>query len=65
MPNNTHVKSLPGNPYDGHTLETVIPDMEALIGNIIERLLADKGYRGTMPRLITSSGCSRQYRNGG
>src|SRR6201993_4883838 len=42
----THVKSLPGNPYDGHTLETVIPDMEALIGNIIERLLADKGYRG-------------------
>ena len=40
------MKSLPGNPYDGHTLETVIPDMEALIGNIIERLLADKGYRG-------------------
>jgi|SRR5271166_5680026 len=36
----------PGNPYDGHTLETVIPDIEALIGNIIERLLADKGYRG-------------------
>jgi IS5 family transposase len=42
----THVKSLPGNPYDGHTLATVIPDMEALIGNIIVRLLADKGYRG-------------------
>jgi len=40
------VKALPGNPYDGHTLATVIPDMEALIGNIIERLLADKGYRG-------------------
>src|SRR5262244_526440 len=42
----THVKALPGNPYDGHTLATVIPDMEALIGNTIERLLADKGYRG-------------------
>jgi IS5 family transposase len=42
----THVKALPGNPYDGHTLNTVIPDMEALIGNTIERLLADKGYRG-------------------
>ena len=40
------MKALPGNPYDGHTLATVIPDMEALIGNIIERLLADKGYRG-------------------
>jgi IS5 family transposase len=42
----THVKALPGNPYDGHTLKTVIPDMEALIGNIIERLVLDKGYRG-------------------
>ena len=42
----THVKALPGNPYDGHTLATVIPDMEALIGNTIERILADKGYRG-------------------
>jgi IS5 family transposase len=42
----THAKALPGNPYDGHTLATVIPDMEALIGNTIERILADKGYRG-------------------
>jgi transposase, IS5 family len=42
----THAKALPGNPYDGHTLKTVIPDMEALIGNIIERLVLDKGYRG-------------------
>jgi IS5 family transposase len=41
-----HVKALPGNPYDGHTLATVIPEMEALIGNTIERILADKGYRG-------------------
>lgn len=41
-----HVKALPGNPYDGHTLASVIPEMEALIGNTIERILADKGYRG-------------------
>jgi hypothetical protein len=40
------VKALPGNPYDGHTLAMVIPDMEALVGNTIERILADKGYRG-------------------
>ena len=40
------MKALPGNPYDGHTLATVIPEMEALIGNTIERILADKGYRG-------------------
>ncbi|MGB8364972.1 MAG: IS5 family transposase [Rhizomicrobium sp.] len=42
----THAKALPGKPYDGHTLATVIPEMEALIGNTIERLIADKGYRG-------------------
>ena len=42
----THVKALPGNPYDGHTLAKVIPAMEALIGNIIERMIADAGYRG-------------------
>ena len=42
----THVKALPGNPYDGHTLATVIPDMEALVGNTIRRAFTDKGYRG-------------------
>ena len=42
----THVKALPGNPYDGHTLKTVIPDMEALVGNTIQRVITDKGYRG-------------------
>ncbi|MBV9560676.1 MAG: IS5 family transposase, partial [Bradyrhizobium sp.] len=42
----THVKALPGNPYDGHTLATVIPGIEALVGNVVERILADKGYRG-------------------
>jgi transposase, IS5 family len=42
----THAKALPGNPYDGHTLAAVIPDMEALVGNTIKRAFADKGYRG-------------------
>jgi IS5 family transposase len=42
----THVKALPGNPYDGHTLAIVIPEMEALVGSTIARILADKGYRG-------------------
>jgi len=42
----SHVAALPGNPYDGHTLAKVIPAMEALIGNVIERLIADAGYRG-------------------
>jgi transposase, IS5 family len=41
-----HAKALPGNPYDGHTLAEIIPDMEKTIGNTIDRLLADAGYRG-------------------
>ena len=41
-----HAKALPGSPYDGHTLATIIPDMESTIGNGIERILADAGYRG-------------------
>ena len=41
-----HVKTLPGNPYDGHTLETVIPEIEAQIGASLSRIVADRGYRG-------------------
>ena len=41
-----HVKALPGNPYDGHTLSAVIPDIEKQIGANIERIVADRGYRG-------------------
>lgn len=41
-----HAMALPGNPYDGHTLKDVIPDMQALIGNEIKKILADAGYKG-------------------
>src|SRR5262250_1052822 len=41
-----HSQALPGNPYDGHTLARVIPAIEQLIGNEIERIHADAGYRG-------------------
>jgi IS5 family transposase len=41
-----HVKALPGNPYDGHTLATIIPEMEAQIGASLARIVADRGYRG-------------------
>jgi transposase, IS5 family len=41
-----HAMALSGNPYDGHTLETVIPDMEQTIGNELSRILADAGYHG-------------------
>ena len=39
-------KALPGSPYDGHTLSKVIPHVEALVGNEVKRIIADKGYRG-------------------
>src|SRR3954467_4473793 len=42
----TPVQALPGNPYDGHTLGIVIPAMQALIGNTLERVFTDAGYRG-------------------
>jgi transposase, IS5 family len=42
----THAKALPGKPYDGHTLATIIPEMESLVGSTITRVLADAGYRG-------------------
>ena len=39
-------QALPGNPYDGHTLGRIIPAIEQLLGNTIERLHVDAGYRG-------------------
>jgi len=41
-----HAMALPGNPYDGHTLETIIPEIETLTGAALQRILADAGYRG-------------------
>ena len=41
-----HVAALPGNPYDGHTLATVIPAIQALLGNVLDRVVTDAGYRG-------------------
>jgi IS5 family transposase len=42
----THTAALPGNPYDGHTLATVIPAIERVLGNTLERIVTDAGYRG-------------------
>ena len=35
-----------GNPYDGHTLNATAAKAEAMTGVAIQRLYADKGYRG-------------------
>jgi IS5 family transposase len=39
-------RSLPGNPYDGHTLAAQITQAERLSGVAIERAYVDRGYRG-------------------
>ena len=57
-----HARSLPGNPYDGHTLAGVVDGTEALTGRKIERVYADKGYRGhktANPRRVFISGQRR------
>ena len=41
-----HIKALPGKPYDGHTLRTVLPEIERFTGAQLERVYVDAGYRG-------------------
>jgi len=41
-----HVAALPGNPYDGHTLATVLPAISQQIGTALIRVITDAGYRG-------------------
>lgn len=53
-----YAKALPGNPYDGHTLAAVIPNMETTMGNEIGRFLTDAGYRVQMRGTATSFGSS-------
>ena len=47
--------ALPGNPYDGHTLKTIIPAMQDTIGADIERILADAGYPSAMRSVVATA----------
>jgi IS5 family transposase len=40
------MQSLPGSPYDGHTLTGQIAQVERLTGIAVERAYVDRGYRG-------------------
>jgi IS5 family transposase len=40
------MQTLPGNPYDGHTLTGQIEQVERLTGIAVERAYVDRGYRG-------------------
>ncbi len=41
-----HIAALPGNPYDGHTLAKVVPEITRQIGVNLQRIIADARYRG-------------------
>jgi IS5 family transposase len=40
------IQAFPGNPYDGHTLEKTLEQMERLTGKQAREVFVDKGYRG-------------------
>lgn len=57
-----HAKALHGNPYDGHTLRTVIEELTDWIGAEPERTYVDKGYIGhdaPNPQSVFRSGQKR------
>lgn len=41
------MKAIPGNPFDGHTLEQAIEQVKRLTGKLPERCYVDRGYRGS------------------
>lgn len=59
-----HVNALPGNPYDGHTLQTVIPGLGRWSATPSSAFSLTRAIAVTMPHPITSSGCSPQARSG-
>ncbi len=57
-----HAKALPGDPYDGHTLNEVLAETEAPTGREIERAYLEKGNRGhdaPKPNRVYRSGQKR------
>lgn len=43
------MRSMPGNPYDGHTVDSQLEQIEILTGEAPKIALADRGYRGVEP----------------
>jgi IS5 family transposase len=43
------MRAMPGNPYDGHTLEEALEQAEILSGRRARSVFVDRGYRGAQP----------------
>jgi IS5 family transposase len=39
--------NIPGNDYDGHTLDAAIDQQQRLSGHVLKEVAVDRGYRGT------------------
>ena len=47
------IKSMPGNPYDGHTLPSAVAQIQALTNRSPKAVFVDRGYRSiTVPGVI-------------
>lgn len=60
-----HAKALPGNPYDGHTLQTVLPEIETTTGVALTRAITDAGYKGHNAPPNTASRSTPRARSAG
>src|SRR4029077_16378354 len=58
-----HAKALPGNPYDGHTLATVIPEIETQIAGTLPASSPTAAIAATTPRPTTGSRSVSQVRD--
>lgn len=43
------MRSMPGNPYDGHTLEETLEQVGILAGQHPKTVVVDRGYQGVQP----------------
>jgi IS5 family transposase len=43
------MRSMPGNPYDGHTLDETIEQVSILANQRPRTVMVDKGYKGAEP----------------
>jgi len=51
------MRSMPGNPYDGHTVDSQIEQVEILTGHTPKIVLADRGHRGVDPACGRQADC--------
>jgi IS5 family transposase len=60
------IQSFPDNPYDGHTLEKTLEQVERLTGRQAREVYVDKGYRGhgyTVGTQVYIAGTRRKIKN--